>query len=325
MAINVYTGVMGSGKTFEVVASVVVPAIRAGRRVVTNIEGISEERIHTYLEKRGGDPAGFGSVVHVSDARIQEPGFFPTESAPDAVVQGGDLVVIDEAWRFWAAGNRLSAEHMDFFRMHRHFVHPDTKATCDLALVFQSVTDISRALRAVVEMHFRMHKLKVLGLAKSYVVSIYEGGKESKTAFVDRRVRRYDKEIFPLYQSYAGGVGSELTIDKRQNLLFSKKTLFFVIVFLCLMGFGLRSAYQFFNPDFSKQTTANPGVTDSSTPGNPGEAGATREMKSSFASDVPLGVIAVRGVRRVVYVHNNRLKFGDFEGCTGRGISLECR
>ena len=45
MAINAYTGLMGSGKTYEVVSSVVLPALLKGRRVVSNIEGLDYEEI----------------------------------------------------------------------------------------------------------------------------------------------------------------------------------------------------------------------------------------------------------------------------------------
>jgi zona occludens toxin len=35
MAINAYTGLMGSGKSYEVVSSVILPAVKSGRRVVS--------------------------------------------------------------------------------------------------------------------------------------------------------------------------------------------------------------------------------------------------------------------------------------------------
>ena len=62
MAINAYTGLQGSGKSFEVMRSVVLEAIFAGRNVVTNIDGINEERIHAYLvKKREADPDRLGT------------------------------------------------------------------------------------------------------------------------------------------------------------------------------------------------------------------------------------------------------------------------
>lgn len=322
MAINIYSGVMGSGKSYEVVLSVIIPAIKSGRRVVTNIAGISEEKIHAYLERLDSESGNFGSVVHITDERIEQPGFFPTDAKPEAVVQGGDLVVIDEAWRFWSAGNRLPAEHMEFFRMHRHHTHPETKISCDLALVFQSVTDISRALRAVVEIHFRMRKLKSLGLSRAYTVTWYEGGKQTRDAYVGQAKRIYRKEVFPLYQSYAGGAGVEATVDKRQNVFLTKKLAVLVVLVLCMIGFGLRAGYSVFHPDEITVPGRSTATADtvSGTPAEPGGAAVKYSPMNA-----PQGVIAVRGVRRLVFVRDGRLKFGDYEGCSGRGVSLECR
>lgn len=223
MAINAYTGLMGSGKSFEVVANVILPAIKSGRRVVVNVDGISEEKIYAYLLKKhkGLDPATLGKIIHVSDDDIKAPGFFPDEKKPDApsIVQAGDLIVVDEAWRHWNTGQKISPEHMQFFRMHRHYTHPETGVSCDLALIFQSIGDVHRSVREVVEVLARTVKIKTLGLARTYRIELYEGGKLTKAARFARKVQKYDKDIFPLYKSYAGGDGKEVTVDKRQNVL----------------------------------------------------------------------------------------------------------
>ena len=43
MAINVYTGLPGSGKSYEVVSEVIAKQVAAGRRIVTNIDGINPD------------------------------------------------------------------------------------------------------------------------------------------------------------------------------------------------------------------------------------------------------------------------------------------
>ncbi len=254
MAINVYTGLMGSGKSYEVVASVIVPAIAAGRRVVANIDGLSEKEISAYVEKKGLLKAGTepGAVVIVTDEQVKTTGFFPDETLPDqlSVVQAGDLVVIDEAWRHWGKGVKLSSEHMQFFRMHRHYTHPDTGAACDLALIFQSITDVHTSLRSVVEMSFRTVRMKSLGLTKQYRVEVYEGDKMMKATRLSNLLRKYDSAVFPLYRSYAGGAGKELIVDKRQNIFKAKKWIF--PVFGCavlMMIWGVWNVVGFFSGD----------------------------------------------------------------------------
>lgn len=83
MAISVYCGVMGSGKSYEAIKSIVVPAIASGRRVVTNISGVSEAAIHAYLVKRGHDLEKLGKVVHFENEALKLPGFFPCEASPE--------------------------------------------------------------------------------------------------------------------------------------------------------------------------------------------------------------------------------------------------
>lgn len=231
MAINVYCGVMGSGKSYEVVQGPLLDAIASGRRVVTNVDGINEALIHEFLVDKGrGDGSAFGPVVHVRTDDFLEPAFFPVEheSAEGAIVtpgfvQPGDLVVVDEAWKLWNSDKKISDEHMAFFRMHRHFTHPQTGVACDVVLMVQDIVDLHRKVKSVVELSFRMHKLKSLGLSSGYRVEQYEGWKQNGRTRVATYVRKYSKRIFPLYKSYAGAGGKEVVVDKRQNILNNKR------------------------------------------------------------------------------------------------------
>lgn len=49
MAISAYVGVPGSGKSYEVVKSVILPAIKSGRRVVSNIYVYKTEKVEVSL------------------------------------------------------------------------------------------------------------------------------------------------------------------------------------------------------------------------------------------------------------------------------------
>lgn len=251
MAINCYSGLQGSGKSYEVVSSVLLDAIQHGRRVVTNVDGIDQDKIHDYLaEHRNADPAKLGEVVHIKNERITQPGFFPAEEKPEveSVVQGGDLVAIDEAWRFWGTDNgKLSHEHMQFFRMHRHYVHPDTHVACDVALMTQDISGLHRSLKNVIEFSFRMVKLKSLGFDKRYRVEIYEGCKQNSKTRLDERVKKYNPAIFPLYQSYAGGKGQENAIDSRQNILANTRIWLWAAFYGVLIIIGAWNGWRFFH------------------------------------------------------------------------------
>lgn len=224
MAINVYSGLMGSGKSYECVSSVIVPAVAAGRRVVTNIEGIQPEEVIAYcVEKLGCDRSSCGSVVSVSSEDVAKPDFlyFGNSSVP-TVVLPGDLVCIDEAWNYWGTDCKLHPNHLEFFHMHRHYVDAATGVSCDLVMMVQDISVLHRRLKSVVELSFRCKKLKAFGLNKAYCIQMWEGSRQSPKSVLKTENKKYDPEFFPLYSSYtasSGAKGKEVTVDKRQNVL----------------------------------------------------------------------------------------------------------
>lgn len=296
MAINAYCGVMGSGKSYEVVQGPLLDAIACGRRVVTNVDGINEERIHDFLIDKGrGDSSHFGAVVHVRTDDISESAFFPVEheSADGATVapgfvQPGDLLVVDEAWKLWASDKKISDEHMAFFRMHRHFTHPDTGVACDVVLMVQDIGDLHRKVKPVVELSFRMHKLKSLGLSSGYRVEQYEGWKQNSKTRVGTYVRKYSKEIFPLYKSYAGVGGKEAVVDKRQNVLRNRRLWLIVVMLLVMPIVSVRFLWTFFHRAAQGTTAAAASpLAASSGATSPAASygGAARGSKPSFSEN----------------------------------------
>ncbi|MFZ6776222.1 zonular occludens toxin domain-containing protein [Undibacterium sp. Ji83W] len=250
MPINAYTGLMGSGKSYESVVSVIIPAIAAGRTVVTNVDGIDGDAIRAYcVETMGRDLQALGNVVHCKNEDVHKPDFLPHGTPVDTFCKAGDMVVIDEAWRFWGTDCKLLSEHKIFFREHRHYVNEETKVSCDLVLMVQDINDLHRILKVVVEVSFRTTKIKSLGLNKVYRVEMWEGYKQSQRAKIATSNKTYDKDIFPLYSSYSGGQGKEVQVDSRQNIL-NNKTLWFLAVLLIVLVSG--SSYlisQFFKPE----------------------------------------------------------------------------
>lgn len=241
---------MGSGKSYEVVSQVILKAISNGRRVVTNVDGIDGDAIRAYVhEKHGIQFDRLGDVVHCSNEDVAKPDFLPHGKLVDTFVQPGDMVCIDEAWRFWGTDCKLLQEHKIFFREHRHYVNPETKVSCDLVLMVQDISDLHRTLKVVVELTFRTEKKKSLGLNNTYSVSMYEGYKVNARQRVGNWVRRYEKEIFPLYSSYSGGEGKEVQVDSRQNI-FNNPRLWFVILIAVLgAGYSAYNVFSFFNPE----------------------------------------------------------------------------
>ncbi|MEI7369123.1 zonular occludens toxin domain-containing protein [Pectobacterium sp. 1950-15] len=254
MAISAYLGVPGSGKSFEVVRSVIIPAVSQGRRVVSNIYGLNPELIYSFVRKNN-KTENMGEVIHVSNEQVQDEYFFPYKSAvtdgKNTFCQAGDLICIDEAWRIWGSDSTVPQNHKSFIAEHRHFAHPETGVTCDLVVINQSISNLPRFIRDRTETSYRMTKLKSLGLSSMYRVEIFGGAKLTKNERVSVKNYRYDKRIFPLYQSYDGN-GSEQIVDKRQSI-FSNITLLIVIVILVVtVSLGGWYLWFFFHPENKK-------------------------------------------------------------------------
>lgn len=262
MPINVYTGLMGSGKSFECVRSVILPAIQKGRRVVTNVDGIDSDAIRAYLNEKNGIPSDkLGHVVHCTNDQVLNPNFFPFGENVDTFCQPGDLICLDEAWRFFGTDKKLLDNHKIFFREHRHYVHPVTHVSCDLVLMVQDISDLHRVLKVVVEMTFRTTKLKSLGLNKAYRVEWWEGYRTLARNRAGVENKTYDPQIFPLYSSYSGGKGKEVQVDGRQNLM-TKNILFIAIGTLVMLGLGIKFSLHYFDPDRLKKDDQSEVVED---------------------------------------------------------------
>lgn len=264
MPIKAYIGLPRNGKSYEVVSHVIYNALKQGRRVVTNIAGLSRDAFIPLLLADGVDVESIGEVLNVTHEQVLLPLFWKTdkdiEQGVQTVIQGGDLVALDEIWRFWdgfglknSEGVKRPDRVMNFFRMHGHFSHPEKGFTCEVALITQDIADIHRSVRGVVEETYRMTKLVALGSSKSYRVDIFSKskvtGKPNKYL-----IRKYDDKYFPLYKSHSqkedGAVDAlEVNIDKRGNILTGK--LFFVVLpmLLILAFFAVRFVWGFLHPE----------------------------------------------------------------------------
>jgi len=254
MAIKVYTGRMGSGKTYEVVTVVILGALRHGRRVVSNIAGLNFEEMRCVLLADGVDESAMGSIVQIGHEAVTAKGFWKTDGSQPSFIEPGDLLVLDEVWRFYDGFSQPPEPVLNFFRMHRHFVHAQTGQTCDVALITQDIADIGRKIRPVVEETYYMEKLTALGSARHYRVDIYSGAKKSRDHPVRSIQRTYNLAYFCLYQSHSqkseeSADAMEVNIDERGNIL---KSTFFrlgVPAALLVLGFSVYRVIGFFTPE----------------------------------------------------------------------------
>ncbi|EIO2238876.1 zonular occludens toxin domain-containing protein [Escherichia coli] len=261
MPISAYVGSLGSGKSYEVVSSVIVPACSSGRRVVTNIYGINKDKIHAYCMKKSksGKDISLGDVVYVSNDDVKADDFFPyKDSRPeDTFCQYGDLIVIDESWRIWDSDKSICENHRSFIAEHRHFTNIETGVCCDLVVINQEVSSLPRFIKARLDTTFRMQKHIAIGMKSRYRVDVFNGSKLYKSNKITSYQRKYNPDIFPLYKSYENGDGKELTVDNRASIL-GKKSLYFVVLAMILIFiFSIGYLYRFFNGGLVKSDASD--------------------------------------------------------------------
>lgn len=297
MSIKAYVGRMGSGKTYEVVSVVIYSALKRGRRVVSNIAGLDVEAMKEAAAEEGCDLDAFGELVQVDHLAVLQPNFWRTdkdeEQKIDAFIKPGDLVALDEIWRFWSGfglkgddGTKRPERVMNFFRMHRHFTHSETGLACDVALITQDIMDISRSVRAVIEETYEMTKLTAIGSTKRYRVDVHQGGKKARKPLRSLQ-RAYEAKYFPFYSSHSqkkegDADAKEENIDGRGNIL--KGALFKVIlpIGFLVAGFSVYMVYKFFNPT-PKETPKTAQVKPAGVV--PGQAGPAPAAKVEAAAD----------------------------------------
>ena len=329
MPINAYTGLMGSGKTYEVVGFVILPALLKGRRVVTNVEGLDYEKITDYLHEKHPDKE-IGELLTVTNEEIMAPGFFPSRDGDEeATVKGGDMVCIDEAWRFFGTDIKVNPSTKIFLREHRHYTDPKTGVSCDLALMLQSITDLHRTVKSVVELSFRTFKLKTVGMNKRYRLDMFEGTNQKISLRANTWQKAYDPAIFGLYSSYAAGTGKELAIDGRQNVFKDPRNWLYLaglIVVIAAGGYGLShiySRYKAKSAPAAPAASAAPGAKPAAgTPGTPSASSApAAPPKIVDAADWRLAgrIVTQRGERAVLAGAGSRLRVEDPSLFVGHG------
>lgn len=275
MPIFAYVGRPRSGKSYEVTSVVILGALRDGRRVVSNIAGLNYQAMVDMLLAEGIPIEKIGKLVHVTNEQVAKPSFWRTDqdeaSGFESFIQPGDLVALDEIWRFFPRGRgAIEPRAQNFFRMHGHMPHAVTGYICQIALISQSIRDFNGNVVDVVEQTFRMVKLSKLGMDKSYRIEIFEGGSCAKADFIRETLRTYDPKFFALYSSHSqkkdgAAEADEAKADDRGNVF--KSGFFRLIIPLALVFavVGFYGVWRFFHP-----APVKPPQGAKAAPGSPG-------------------------------------------------------
>lgn len=344
---TIYAGLQGAGKSYEATTTVIANALAVGRRVVTNIRGISQIKMHEVIRKKGiaKEGAELGQIVPFTLLDMGKPGFFfdpellaekqkklaalaaegALDEEPEAVridsfVRPGDLFVFDEAWELWGDDKTLPEEHKKFCRMHRHYPDPKTGVTCDIVMLVQNVGSLHRFVRGTIQETYVMLKHEALGKPKAYSVTAYMGCRMRKIDMISQYQRKYDPEWFGVYESHLGGVGKEVKVDKRGTIYTRKFIAMLVFGFLAIAAIPV-GIWLAFGDAFTAKSPSMKNVAG--VPGLSGGTGpASKSSSSSGSTKVTLvGYVVTDRTMRVIVKTPDGVRFAVPTGATFDGYS----
>lgn len=240
MAIDAYVGKPGSGKSYSVVAYVIIPSLEQGRHVVTNIP-LNIDLLKEKYPK--------GKVTQLPDDWYSVPSI--SDFAPN-----GCVLVLDELWRRWPQGmraNQADLQDKSLLAEHRHRV--DEKGnSMRIVFVTQDLSQIATFSRTLIDATYRVRSIK---RNKLFTTFIYEGSVTGDSPPVTKLIRqtpptKFNKDYFKFYssatQSHSGNVGDESTADRRNSIFKSITLWIFIVIFLG----GFFVAYYFISGFFKQ-------------------------------------------------------------------------
>ena len=264
MAIVGYSGLPGSGKSYGVVENVVIPALKNGRHIITNIP-LKIGRLSDDFPK--------GKITLFTNKDVEEnPNFFSLDEHPAGVIW-----IIDEAWRYWRSGQKSTniPEHeKSFFTEHRHCVGEDGH-TNEIVLVTQDLAQICSFVRSLIEETFKATKMTAIGQSKMYKIAVYAGaatGQKNGKALRNLAPKKYSQDVYQYYKSHTKNktdfaAGMEEKVDDRGNILKSPLFRFGIPLAVLIMVFAVYRVMAYFDIDTEQapSTPAKPAKTSSKT------------------------------------------------------------
>lgn len=298
MSIFAYVGLPRSGKSYTAVEQQILPALRAGRIVVTNLP-LKRDAIVRDI------PGAAGLLREFSLAAV--------EANPDSIFEvcpNGAVIVLDEVWRFWPAGkkvDKIPEAFKSFLAEHGHRVDAAGNSQ-QIVLVTQNLGQIAAFARQQIEQTFWTLKLTMIGSRKRFRTDVYAGAPTGTSPPESARLRqifgRYEPRVYQYYTSHtmseAGeGGANEAAIDGRGNILLRPMMLAAPFVVLGLVWFGFTHLHRPKHEAVGEALRAGSGAAAAAPPAAPalapgGNAKTPRYWVSSVMRGVPnLGDVAM--------------------------------
>ena len=205
--INGLSGRPGAGKTYEAVVSHILPALKQGRKIITNIPisvdwfvSVLGEPVKELIVLVDGGFHSYGQKRYFSKSED----FLVYDTWRNDAGQGVYFFV-DECHLAMPKGGTDTALK-EYLSMHRHYGH-------DIMLLTQNFRKVDPDVRDMVQNCYFCTKLSFLGKDESYVVKVADGVSRN---IITTHERHYEEKYFPAYQSHTkvkGAVHEAETVD----------------------------------------------------------------------------------------------------------------
>ena len=238
--INLMVGASGGGKSYEAVVFHVLPAMKAGRKVITNLPLLvdaiavvfpqARHLIELRIKSKSGQGYPFNHITDYGDDWRH-----PKDGC-------GPLYIIDECHKVLRKGT-VSNDIRNWFAEHRH-------ERCDVLLITQSIGKVDQEVRENTQMVYRVRKATMLGKPESYVRHVDDG---IKGANISEEIRDYMPVFFKFYKSHTkseGGGNEAAVVDVVPGHLiwYRRAAIAGVVVFLLVGGMVVKAVKDWRNP-----------------------------------------------------------------------------
>lgn len=276
--INGLEGIPGSGKSYEAVAMHVLPTLKAGRLVITNLPllrdmfGAIDSAFPALIELRtrsqpvlgvwnpeGLDEEGNGQAFQLTGAgQADDDKNVPVFGSvwdyysewKHPLTGQGPLFIIDEA-HLALPSFGTSQPVIEWYKLHRHF-------NADVLLATQSFRDINQPIARLMGMLIKCRKADILGDKDSYIRKVHAG---YRGAEISNEKRKYNPAFFSLYRSHTQGnsVAESLASDVTPMYVKLRRFTKWFWVFTVLCALAVAAWYFNRKPSSSTVVTVQPG------------------------------------------------------------------
>lgn len=300
-------GSPGSFKSVHVLEKYIIPALKNGRQVYTNIEGISPIYIATYFDI---NPIDCDNCLHVLGRVYDDDGSYHEDE--DLIknffdnVPNNALIVIDEAQNYFGSRDfktEASARLIPYLTRHRHYGH-------DVIYITQNIDAVDITFRRNTQITYLLKRAEHVGLKNLCFIYVFD-----RTNLEKRHLARLNytpkSEVFKCYSSYEGeGVEEK---RKTYNVIFRSKGFWVCMISIVVLLF------MFLSGRFDKIIHPNK-ISKKNAP-------AASVSSSSFVPPQPLqheelfddcykSTYVVHGVKKYVLTSGTVVTGGKHKPCT---------